>query len=177
MKLNTNKLFTINSQPKVNGAKSNDPKFGWGPSNGYVYQKAYVEFFMHKSLIAKLVDYLAPQENITYQAINSSGSSQFKNVGESDVNAVTWGVFKSKEIIQPTVVDHQAFEIWKDEAFKSWVETWGIIYTDEESKKFLQSCCDDMYLVNIVDNDFIEGDLYKNLLRFIEANQETINAL
>lgn len=32
------RLFTINSQPAVNGAKSNDPKFGWGPEQfGYVY--------------------------------------------------------------------------------------------------------------------------------------------
>lgn len=36
-----NKLgfFTINSQPAVNGARSDDKVFGWGPSNGYVYQK------------------------------------------------------------------------------------------------------------------------------------------
>ena len=35
--MNTNKLLTINSQPKVNGVKSNNPTFGWGPENGYVY--------------------------------------------------------------------------------------------------------------------------------------------
>ena len=34
-----------------------------------------------------------------------------------------------------------------------------------------------MFLVNIVDNDYIEGDLYKNLQGFIEANQEAINGL
>ena len=28
-------------------------------------------------------------------------------------NAVTWGVFPSSEIIQPTVVDAQAFMAWK----------------------------------------------------------------
>lgn len=32
-------FLTINSQPAVNGARSDDLKFGWGPSNGYVYQK------------------------------------------------------------------------------------------------------------------------------------------
>ena len=176
LKLNENKLFTINSQPRVNAAKSTDAKFGWGPENGYVYQKAYVEFFVHKDLIKKLVDYLSPQENITYQAISASGE-QLKNVGEQDVNAVTWGVFKGKEIVQPTVVDHQAFEIWKDEAFKAWNETWAVIYTEEDSKTFLKSCHDDMYLVNVVDNDFVEGDLCDNLLKFVEQNQETINKL
>ena len=37
VRMNENKLFTINSQPKVNGAPSNDVKFGWGPDKGYVY--------------------------------------------------------------------------------------------------------------------------------------------
>jgi len=51
LKMNQNKLLTINSQPKVNGVKSTDPTFGWGPDKGYVYQKSYVEFFIHKNLI------------------------------------------------------------------------------------------------------------------------------
>lgn len=32
-------FLTINSQPAVNGARSDDKVFGWGPGNGYVYQK------------------------------------------------------------------------------------------------------------------------------------------
>lgn len=32
-------FLTINSQPAVNGVPSNDKVFGWGPSNGFVYQK------------------------------------------------------------------------------------------------------------------------------------------
>ena len=115
------------------------------------------------------MDYLSKQEDITYQAISASGE-QLKNVGNTDVNAVTWGVFKGKEIVQPTVVDHQAFEIWKDEAFKAWNETWAVIYTEDESKAFLKKCHDDMYLVNVVDNDFVAGDLYDNLLKFVEQN-------
>ena len=38
-RLNELGFLTINSQPAVNGAASNDPVHGWGPSNGYVYQK------------------------------------------------------------------------------------------------------------------------------------------
>lgn len=56
--MNKNKLLTINSQPRVNGAKSTDPAFGWGPEKGYVYQKAYYELFVHKDLIQKLVEHL-----------------------------------------------------------------------------------------------------------------------
>ena len=33
-------FLTINSQPAVNGVPSGDKVFGWGPSNGFVYQKA-----------------------------------------------------------------------------------------------------------------------------------------
>lgn len=121
--MNSNKLLTINSQPKVNGIKSSDPKFGWGPDNGYVYQKAYFELFVHEDMVEPLIEYLKSYDSISYQAVNFS-NMKFQNVGDQDVNAVTWGVFKGKEIVQPTVVDHQAFTIWKDEAFKSWLDTW-----------------------------------------------------
>ena len=70
IKMNANYLFTINSQPKVNGAPSNDPKFGWGPAQGYVYQKAYIEFFIPPELIDLLIDHLKGYEWITYQATN-----------------------------------------------------------------------------------------------------------
>lgn len=107
-----------------------------------------------------------------------------QNVGDNDVNAVTWGVFKGKEIIQPTVVDHQAFAIWKDEAFNSFVNTWALIYkakknkdgseepADQESIDFLTRCYNELWLVNIVDNDYIEGDLNKVIEEFIDENQE-----
>lgn len=38
-KLNEHGFLTINSQPRVDGAKSSDERHGWGPRNGYVYQK------------------------------------------------------------------------------------------------------------------------------------------
>jgi methylenetetrahydrofolate reductase (NADPH) len=51
-KLNQLGFLTINSQPAVHGAKSEDPTFGWGPANGYVYQKVrlsvnFVSFYSH----------------------------------------------------------------------------------------------------------------------------------
>ena len=181
LKLNRNKFFTINSQPKVNGVKSSDEKLGWGPNNGYVYQKAYFEFFVPAELIQPLVHFLDLHEEVTYQAINSKGA-RYQNVTDDDVNAVTWGVFRGKEIIQPTVVDHQAFVIWKDECFKGFSETWSAIYKpqrnksgeleggDKDSADFLKKCSEEMWLVNIVDNDYIGGDLTKIMDQFIEAN-------
>ena len=44
------------------------------------------------------------------------------------MNAVTWGVFRGREIIQPTVVDHQAFKLWKDESLNTFVDIWAAIY-------------------------------------------------
>jgi methylenetetrahydrofolate reductase (NADPH) len=38
LEMNRNMLFTISSQPAVNGAPSSDEQFGWGPNEfGYVY--------------------------------------------------------------------------------------------------------------------------------------------
>jgi methylenetetrahydrofolate reductase (NADPH) len=103
-------------------------------------------------------------------------------VAENDVNAVTWGVFRGREVIQPTVVDHQAFMIWKNEALQAFVETWARIYqsskgkdgtvieADEESILFLKECRDTFYLVNIVDNNYVDGDLSGIVGKFIEEN-------
>lgn len=40
--LNKNGYFTINSQPAVNCASSDHPDYGWGPKNGYVWQKVLI---------------------------------------------------------------------------------------------------------------------------------------
>ena len=49
---------------------------------------------------------------------------------ENTVNAVTWGVFPNKEIIQPTIVDSESFMAWKDEAFALWLTQWAKIYPE-----------------------------------------------
>jgi methylenetetrahydrofolate reductase (NADPH) len=38
-KMNEMGYLTINSQPAVDGARSDDKIHGWGPAGGYVYQK------------------------------------------------------------------------------------------------------------------------------------------
>ncbi len=55
---------------------------------------------------------LQKEPAITYMAVNAKGDL-IANVGPTDVNAVTWGVFPAKEVIQPTVVDPQSFTVWK----------------------------------------------------------------
>ena len=139
--LNKYGFLTINSQPQVNGAPSNNKIVGWGPNNGYVYQKAYLEFFVSKEKLTALLDILNKdsKENnkyssITYQAVNKSNDLK-TNCQLTDVNAVTWGVFPQSEIIQPTIVDTQSFLAWKDEAFALWKTYWQCIY-DKNSKAY-----------------------------------------
>ena len=78
----------------------------------FVCQKAYVEFFTSPERFESLAKRIEDYPSITYLAVNSKG--QFaSNLGPEDVNAVTWGVFPGKEIIQPTVVDPESFLVWK----------------------------------------------------------------
>mmetsp|Transcript_6424 Transcript_6424/g.4551 ORF Transcript_6424/g.4551 Transcript_6424/m.4551 type:complete len:110 (+) Transcript_6424:1556-1885(+) len=103
---------------------------------------------------------------------------EIKNVSDDDVNAVTWGVFPAKEIIQPTVVDHASFKFWKTEAFRSWTDKWASIYEkDSESFQYLNKVHDSFFLVNIVHNDFVGGDLNKTIQDFIEQNKELIESI
>ena len=80
--MNGNKLFTINSQPQVNAVKSSDAKFGWGPDNGYVFQKGYYEFFVPSQLVKPLAAHLDQIKSITYQATNLVGD-KLQNVDDN----------------------------------------------------------------------------------------------
>lgn len=161
--LNRAGYLTINSQPRVNEAPSNDPTFGWGKPGGYVYQKAYVEFFCSPDKLDSLLERLGSAEGITYMAVNAKGDLR-SNQDHDGVNAVTWGVFPGKEVEQPTVVDPVSFEVWKDEAFGLWLSEWGALYEDgSTSKQLLQTIHDTWWLVSVVDNDYVAGDLFKAL--------------
>jgi len=143
----------------VNGAKSTDPCVGWGGPGGYVYQKAYVEFFANKEVVNVLLHVLQDYPFVNYHVVNQLGTLDLTNADRYSPIAVTWGVFPGKEILQPTVVDPVSFQYWKDEAFSLWVHKWGHNYPeDSESRKLIDSIHDTWYLVNLVDNDFVMGE-------------------
>ncbi|EFH52005.1 hypothetical protein ARALYDRAFT_905738 [Arabidopsis lyrata subsp. lyrata] len=119
VKINSKGFLTINSQPSVNAERSDSPTVGWGGPVAYVYQKAYLEFFCSKEKLDAVVEKCKALPSITYMAVNK-GENWVSNTAQSDVNAVTWGVFPAKEIIQPTIVDLASFKVWKDEAFGTW---------------------------------------------------------
>mmetsp|Transcript_3439 Transcript_3439/g.9965 ORF Transcript_3439/g.9965 Transcript_3439/m.9965 type:complete len:600 (-) Transcript_3439:1135-2934(-) len=158
--LNGAGYLTINSQPRVNAARSDDPHVGWGGPSGYVYQKAYVEFFCSPEAFKGLQARVSNHPSITYLAVSSKGDFH-SNQASADANAVTWGVFPGKEVVQPTVVDKQSFLVWKDEAFQLWTSEWGSLYEEgSASAKLISGIADSWYLVSVVDNDFVEGDLF-----------------
>ncbi|KAB5515737.1 hypothetical protein DKX38_026385 [Salix brachista] len=159
-KINLKGFLTINSQPAVNGEKSDSPSVGWGRPGGYVYQKAYLEFFCSKDKLNAIVDKCKSFPFVTYIAVNKGGS-WISNVALTDVNAVTWGVFPAKEIIQPTVVDPASFSVWKDEAFEIWSRGWASLYPEgDPSRMLLEEVQSSYFLVSLVDNDYIHGDIF-----------------
>ncbi|KAF1330216.1 Methylenetetrahydrofolate reductase, partial [Globisporangium splendens] len=157
--INTAGFLTVNSQPRVNGARSDDPLFGWGGPGGRVYQKAYVECFVSPENMKKIIEAASTKRYIQYHAVDFRGHS-YSNAGKSAI-AVTWGVFPNKEILQPTIVDSNSFMAWKDEAFALWLSLWASLYDDESAaSEVIHEIHDTYFLVSIVDNDFIGGDIW-----------------
>ncbi|RKP40273.1 MTHFR-domain-containing protein [Dimargaris cristalligena] len=150
-------ILTIASQPPVDGQPSADPAVGWGPPGGLVYQKPFVEFFISAT------DYRTLQQTqfqndpwITFLAGNKRG--EFESSGDDGnanmANAVTWGIFPGREVVQASMVDRDGFLAWKDEAFQIWDEWAKLSPPGSATERFLRATSEDIWLVNVVYNDF-----------------------
>ncbi|KAF9402407.1 hypothetical protein BGX21_010193 [Mortierella sp. AD011] len=200
-------LWTVGSQPAVNGKPSTDPLVGWGPKGGYVYQKGFLELFVGPNEVEAMIQKLRTVSPwITFLAASRDGDIVTNTTGDvleeqrkiaelkkvcgkkqSDLdssarisspttntppvcatpfiskagdelvegpNALTWGVFPGKEIIQPTVIEKVSFLAWRDEAFEIWRE-WEHLYPKgSESRKLLHQIGHDYWLLNVVHNDY-----------------------
>ncbi|XP_048077721.1 methylenetetrahydrofolate reductase (NADPH) isoform X3 [Ursus arctos] len=173
LRVNRQGILTINSQPNINGKPSSDPIVGWGPSGGYVFQKAYLEFFTSRETVGALLQVLKKYElRVNYHIVDVKGEN-ITNAPELQPNAVTWGIFPGREIVQPTVVDPVSFMFWKDEAFALWIEQWGKLYEEESpSRMIIQYIHDNYFLVNLVDNEF---PLENCLWQVVEDTFELLN--
>ncbi|KAK4451845.1 methylenetetrahydrofolate reductase [Podospora aff. communis PSN243] len=184
IRLNSKGWWSLASQPAVNGLRSSDPTFGWGPQNGFVFQKAFVEFFVPSADWKVLLEKLRRPEmrdTICFFATNAAGDfissdsiaaengpsldAQGRPVlREPSTNAVTWGVFPGKEIVTPTIIEEVSFRAWSEEAFGIWGE-WAKVYgMGSESEKLLEAVRGDAWLVNIIHHDFLERDGLWDLL-------------
>ncbi|KAK8030813.1 hypothetical protein PG990_000547 [Apiospora arundinis] len=173
--LNSKGWWTVASQPAVNGLRSSDSTFGWGPQQGFVFQKAFVEFFipsadwkvLHEKLqsseIKDSVCFFAANANGDFVSSDETGGLSGEAV-EASTNAVTWGVFPGKEIVTPTIIEEVSFRAWCEEAYGIWGE-WAKVYgKGTESSKLLERTKRDTWLVNIIHHDYMEKDALWDLL-------------
>ena len=181
VRLNAKGWWTVASQPAVNGIPSTDAVFGWGPTHGFVFQKAFVEFFIPSADWAALRKRLsdpAVRDSVCFFAINVGGDFESSDdaavrVSEGDdadgapeasTNAVTWGVFPGKEIITPTIIEEVSFRAWSEEAFDIWKE-WAALYPKNSvTDKLLEKTREDYWLVNIVHHNFTDRDALWSLV-------------
>ncbi|OCT52671.1 Methylenetetrahydrofolate reductase 1 [Cladophialophora carrionii] len=185
--------WTLASQPAVDGAPSSHPIFGWGPpGEGFVFQKAFVEFFcsrdewetrlkdrlrkygsevlswmktdvhgafesaQHAPRPANGVKRAATDE--TTNPISTMNINASAGVSDVDtVNAVTWGVFPSREILTPTIIEAESFRAWAQEAYAIWSEWKRCFPRGSEEAAFLDRARGDVVLVNIVGQEFRGG--------------------
>lgn len=165
--LNRKGWWTVASQPAVNSCRSDDPTFGWGPPGGFVFQKAFVEFFCPDEDLVRIQAKLKEMGDgaVSFYAANNKGEYR-SNMPPSDesLNAVTWGVFTGKEIITPTIIEEVNFMAWKEEAFSIWHE-WSRVYPPRSpTAAFLANVASTYWLVNIIHHDFPEADSLWSLL-------------
>ena len=158
--LNRKGFLSINSQPAVNGEKSNHPLFGWGGPGGRVYQKAYLELFASPANLAVLIKAVENRPNLVFYAVDcngvvcsspslnsttsspSSSTNTSSSITAKSVTALTWGVFPNKEILQPTIFDPTTFLVWSQEAFNLWTSAWAALYDDEtDSSALIYEVC------------------------------------
>lgn len=160
IELNENLIITINSQPQVNGIRSNVKDIGWGPKDGYVYQKQYLEFLLPRDKFVKLENQLKNNDMLTYFAVDYKGNLSSNHPDGSKANAVTWGIFPGREVLQPTIVEKVSFMAWKEEFYKILDDWKNIFYQNNshDSVNLVQHLIDSYLLVNIVDNDYVSQD-------------------
>jgi methylenetetrahydrofolate reductase (NADPH) len=69
--LNQTGRWTVGSQPAVDGVESADEVFGWGPKGGYIFQKAFVEFFTSEKQWETIKEKIRNDQNISFYAGNN----------------------------------------------------------------------------------------------------------
>ena len=128
---------------------------GWGGPGGYVFQKAYIEFFCPPHKLPPLLSLVQQHPSLSLMAVNAAASHVHtagpgtpvvtaaappadheeegtvaveRSVSGGQANVVTWGVFPGREVLQPSVVEFHSFMAWKDEAFAGWLQDWAPLY-------------------------------------------------
>lgn len=163
--LNARNWWTIASQPAVDGLPSSHPIHGWGPKNGFVFQKAFVEFFLPttdwQTRVRPHLSSALVRADVSWYAGDGKGNfeSSHEGGGDAAVHAVTWGMFPGKEITTATMVEEVSFRAWAEEAFGLWNE-WARVVGDAggaEARRFLRLCGEECVLVNVIGHEYRES--------------------
>lgn len=72
-RINRAGFLTINSQPAINGERSDHSVYGWGGPGGRVYQKAYVEFFASPQHLQTIMRHIDAFPSLAFYAIDANG--------------------------------------------------------------------------------------------------------
>jgi methylenetetrahydrofolate reductase (NADPH) len=168
--------WTVASQPAVDGVRSDDEVFGWGPKGeGFCFQRPFCEFLTTKEKWEKEVrpklakvtieeaSWMKTDAHGVYESsdgITSGRSVQSKTTskrapGTSVVNAVTWGVFRGREIITPTIIESESFRAWAEEAFTLFSEWAACFKRGSAECTFLEHMKDNTVLVSVVGQRYV----------------------
>jgi methylenetetrahydrofolate reductase (NADPH) len=182
---NARGLFTINSQPPVNGASSTNKVVGWGPVGGYVYQKQYLEFFVSPANLQIVLEVFGKFPSLSYLGMNSTKSVVVSNhsaartgsVGSKDDSRTTStppSLGPSSSPTSNTAKDSVTALTWgvfpgreivqptihSTAAFVAWVEEafslWEAAFDNGVAiPPIITEIRQNWVLLNVVDNDFI----------------------
>ncbi|MCJ1369965.1 hypothetical protein MMC20_001177 [Loxospora ochrophaea] len=154
-------MWSVASQPAVDGVGSDHKIFGWGPTGGFVFQKAFVEFFMPKTDWQETMKNRLKSEEladeVSWYSVDAEGDFETSEKTGA-VNSVTWGVFPGKEIVTPTIVEEMNFRAWGEEAFAIWGEWERVYNAGSDTAKFLRRCREELVLVNAICHDYREPE-------------------
>ena len=110
---------------------------------------------------------------------NSENTSTSSSSNKSTI--LTWLINpnltknKREEFLSiPTIANHHAFQIWKNEAFSLWKTQWQNIYKkDSQSYQIIEQIINEYYLVTIIDNHYYQDQrsgLFSLLTQWIQGS-------
>jgi methylenetetrahydrofolate reductase (NADPH) len=127
--------------------------------------------FISPELFPEIKRRIENHPDLTYHAVTKSGNLE-TNAQSEGPNAVTWGVFPGKEIVQPTIVERISFLAWKDEAFQLGTE-WARCYeAGSPSRLLLDGIMNTWYLVNI--GRLVLVDLHSLIISANEISEQRL---
>ncbi|KAG0140771.1 hypothetical protein CROQUDRAFT_69036 [Cronartium quercuum f. sp. fusiforme G11] len=179
-KLNFNSFWTVSSQPAMDGIELNHQDLAFGSKNkgGIIYQKSFIEFFISKSKLIKLLKLIEIENKkiginlFNYYAGNIKDEI-LTNVKDNETNSVTWCVFKNTEVITTTIIELTSFKSWKEEAFVIWKDWSNTFDKESVSRKLLDKLYNDRWLCTIIHHDYKElNALWDFLSKFLNESND-----